>query len=382
MENRYIYMDNAATAGQRPDAVAEAVIWQMRHSGNAGRGSHGASLKASGVVYDTRKKLSALFHAEGPERISFTANATDSLNLAIKGCLKSGDHVITTVMEHNSVLRPLYEMQERGVALTIAACDALGNLDWQALESAVTPKSKAIVCTHASNLTGNAIDLERMNAFVKKHKLLWILDASQTAGSMDIDVSKYEISILCFTGHKGLMGPQGTGGIYVRPGVEIQAQKSGGSGFDSFNKRHPEIMPEALEAGTLNIHGLAGLSAALDYILTTGVEVIHEKEIRLMRRFMKGIEAIEGVRLYGDYHSDERAPIVALNIGDADSSEISDLLDQEFHICTRPGAHCAPLMHKALGTEIQGAVRFSFSVFNTEEEIDEAISAIKEIAEG
>ncbi len=381
MKEQYIYMDHAATAGSRPSSVAAAVSEQMLYSGNAGRGSCGASLRASGVVYETRRKIAALLHAEGPERIAFTSNATESLNLAIKGCLRPGDHVITTVLEHNSVLRPLYEMREKGITLTVVGCDDMGNLDWQALLEAVRPETRAIVCTHASNVTGNRIDLRRMDAFVKTYQLLWILDASQTAGSIKIDVSQYQIGVLCFTGHKSLMGPQGTGGIYVRPGIRISALKSGGSGFDSFNEKHPEIMPEALEAGTLNIHGLAGLSAALDYILETETETIHAKEIQLMRRFLSGIEHIKGIRLYGDYRSDDRAPIVSLNIGNMDSSEVSDILDQVYHICTRPGAHCAPLMHSALGTEIQGTVRFSFSLFNTEEEIDRAVEALCEIAE-
>ncbi len=379
MKMRYIYMDHAATAGNRPESVVKSMTEQMYYSGNAGRGGHNLSLRASGIVYEARKKMAALLHAQAPENIAFTYNATESLNIAIKGCLNPGDHVITTVLEHNSVLRPLYELREQGVLLSIIDCDTQGNLNWQALSEAIRPETRAVVCTHASNVTGNCIDLDRMDAFIRENDLLWILDASQTAGSLNIDVSTYDIDILCFTGHKGLMGPQGTGGIYVRAGLQIRALKSGGSGFDSFNEKHPLIMPELLEAGTLNVHGLAGLSAALDFIMSVGTKTIHDKEIFLMRRFLEGIQDINGIKIYGDFSTDKRAPIVSLNIGEEDASEVADLLNREYHICVRSGAHCAPLMHRALGTERQGTIRFSFSFFNTEEEIDQAIEALKEV---
>ena len=376
-----IYMDNAATTLRKPVQVKEAVLAALDTMGNAGRGASDPALDASRVIYGTREKLAGLFHAESPSRIVFTVNSTESLNIAIKGLFNPGDHVITTVLEHNSVLRPLYECRERGTALTILGCDEKGNISYEEMERAVRPETKMIVCTHASNLTGNMIDLERVHAIAKRHGLLLIVDASQTAGVWEIDVQKLGIDVLCFTGHKGLLGPQGTGGMYVRSGVEIRPLLSGGSGIDTYNTHHPAQMPTALEAGTLNGHGIAGLGAAVSYITETGPDTIRERELALMQRFYLGISGIPGVKVYGDFSTKNRAAIVSFNIGDYDSSEVSDELNVRYGIVTRPGAHCAPLMHQALGTVDQGAVRFSFSHFNTEEEVDAAVRAVKELAE-
>ena len=376
-----IYMDNAATTLRKPVQVKEAVLAALDTMGNAGRGASDPALDASRVIYGTREKLAGLFHAESPSRIVFTVNSTESLNIAIKGLCDPGDHVITTVLEHNSVLRPLYECRERGTALTILGCDEKGNISYEEMERAVRPETKMIVCTHASNLTGNMIDLERVHAIAKRHGLLLIVDASQTAGVWEIDVQKLGIDVLCFTGHKGLLGPQGTGGMYVRSGVEIRPLLSGGSGIDTYNTHHPAQMPTALEAGTLNGHGIAGLGAAVSYITETGPDTIRERELALMQRFYLGISGIPGVKVYGDFSTKNRAAIVSFNIGDYDSSEVSDELNVRYGIVTRPGAHCAPLMHQALGTVDQGAVRFSFSHFNTEEEVDAAVRAVKELAE-
>ena len=376
-----IYMDNAATTLRKPVQVKEAVLAALDTMGNAGRGASDPALDASRVIYGTREKLAGLFHAESPSRIVFTVNSTESLNIAIKGLCDPGDHVITTVLEHNSVLRPLYECRERGTALTVLGCDEKGNISYEEMERAVRPETKMIVCTHASNLTGNMIDLERVHAIAKRHGLLLIVDASQTAGVWEIDVQKLGIDVLCFTGHKGLLGPQGTGGMYVRSGVEIRPLLSGGSGIDTYNTHHPAQMPTALEAGTLNGHGIAGLGAAVSYITETGPDTIRERELALMQRFYLGISGIPGVKVYGDFSTKNRAAIVSFNIGDYDSSEVSDELNVRYGIVTRPGAHCAPLMHQALGTVDQGAVRFSFSHFNTEEEVDAAVRAVKELAE-
>ncbi len=348
--------------------------------GNAGRGASAPALDASRVIYDTREKLARLFHAGDARHIVFTANSTESLNIAIKGLFSEGDHVITTVMEHNSVLRPLYECRERGTELTILGCDGKGNISYEEMEAAVRENTKAVVCTHASNLTGNMIGLERVGRIARRHGLLFVADASQTAGVYPIDVEEMQIDVLCFTGHKSLLGPQGTGGMYVREGVRIRPLLSGGSGIDTYNEKHPAEMPTALEAGTLNGHGIAGLGAAVSWIEKTGMDRIREKEMSLMRRFYAGVSSIPGVRVYGDFEADKRAPVVALNILDYDSSEVSDELSTEYGIITRPGAHCAPLMHRALGTVEQGAVRFSFSCYNTEEEVDLAINAVRELA--
>ena len=375
-----IYFDNAATSMRKPDCVVQAVTQALCSVGNPGRGVHDAALDASRILFDARMKLAQLFHAEKPKQVVFTANSTESLNIAIKGILNSGDHVITTALEHNSVLRPLYEMEQQGVELTILPSDARGRLCYDDFETAIRENTKAIVCTHGSNLTGNLVDIHRVGTIAKKHNLLFVVDASQTAGVFPIDVQEMHIDILCFTGHKGLLGPQGTGGMIVREGVTVRPLKSGGSGVQTYSKAHPLQMPTALEAGTLNTHGIAGLSAALDYLLETGIDTIRQKEQALMRAFYEQVTQIPGVIVYGDFDAEERCPIVTLNIRDHDSSEVSDTLFTNWGIATRPGAHCAPLMHEALETVELGAVRFSFSHYNTMEEINTAVSALRELA--
>ena len=372
-----IYFDNAATTLKKPDCVMNAVTEALKNLGNSSRGAYEASMDASRLIYDTRVQLAALFHAGEPRQTAFTSNSTEALNTAILGLLQGSGHVITTVMEHNSVLRPLYRLETMGTELSFLSCGERGELHCEGLEAALRPDTGAVVCTHASNLTGNSVDLKRIGNFCREHNLLFIVDASQTAGTLEIDMQAMNIDVLCFTGHKGLLGPQGTGGICVGDGIRIRPLKAGGSGVHTYLKEHPGDMPTALEAGTLNGHGIAGLHAALGFIKETGVETIHRREAELMRRFYDGVVQIPGVRVYGDFTSDERAAIVALNIGDYDSSEVSDELAVTYGISTRPGAHCAPLMHEALGTREQGAVRFSFSHFNTVQEVDLAAAALR-----
>lgn len=375
-----IYLDNAATTMHKPKEVIDAVVEAMTSLGNAGRGANEASLSAARIIYDAREKLCRFFNGEDPRQIVFTSNSTESLNIAIKGLLEPGDHVITTMLEHNSVLRPLYEMEKKGVALTIIKADKKGRFSLEEMEAAIRPETKMIVCTNGSNLTGNYVDIGKVGEMAHRHDVLFVVDASQTAGVFPIDVRNMQVDVLCFTGHKGLLGPQGTGGMYVREGLAIRPLKSGGSGVQTYSKTHPREMPTALEAGTLNGHGIAGLRAGVEYIEKTGLDNIRAREQDLMWRFYEGVKEIPGVTVYGDFHSRERCAIVALNIGDYDSSEVSDALLTEYGISTRPGGHCAPLMHEALGTVEQGAVRFSFAHFNTEEEVDIAINAVRELA--
>lgn len=375
-----IYMDNAATTMHKPQEVIDAVVMAMSSMGNAGRGVNEASLSASRIIYDTREKLCRLFGAEDPRQIVFTPNSTESLNIAIKGNLNPGDHVIATMLEHNSVLRPLYEMEKKGVRLTIVKSDQNGRFNLKDIEDAIAEDTKMIVCTNGSNLTGNYVDPEPVGTLARERGIVFVVDASQTAGVFPIDVQKMKIDVLCFTGHKGMLAPQGTGGMYVRKGLVIRPLKSGGSGVQTYSKTHPIEMPTALEAGTLNGHGIAGLHAAVEYLEKTGVDNIRAREQDLMWRFYEGVKDIPGVKVYGDFSSKKRCPIVTLNIGDYDSSEVSDELLTEYGISTRAGGHCAPLMHEALGTVEQGAVRFSFSHYNTEEEVDTAIEAIRELS--
>lgn len=374
-----IYFDNAATTIQKPKQVVEAVTQALCSMGNAGRGAHNASMGASRMLFDTRKKLAELFGGNNPAQVVFTSNSTESLNMALKGLLNPWDHVITTQLEHNSVLRPLYELEDKGVELTILNSDAKGRICYEDFEKEIKKNTKMIVCTHGSNLTGNLTDIRRVGEIARSHGLLFVVDASQTAGVFPIHVEEMKIDVLCFTGHKGLLGPQGTGGMYVREGVIIRPLKTGGSGVQTYSRTHPSQMPTALEAGTLNAHGLAGLDAALDYLKDTGIDVIRKKEQELMWYFYQKVLEIPGITVYGNFDSQERCPMVSLNVKDYDSSEVSDFLFTEYGISTRPGAHCAPLMHQAMGTEKQGAVRFSFSHYNTIEEIDIAVQALKEL---
>lgn len=375
-----IYLDNAATTLHKPEAVIEAVANAMRTLGNSSRGTHEVSLTSARTVFETRLRLAEFFGIGEPERVVFTLNSTEALNIAIRGTLQKGDHVITTELEHNSVLRPLYLLErEYGVELSVAKADELGRVDYEEIEDLIKDNTRAIVTTHASNLTGNMIDVKRVADIAHRHGLIYIVDASQTAGVKKIDVKELGIDILCFTGHKGLMGPQGTGGMIIAGDVDIQPFKVGGTGVQSYSKTQPAELPTRLEAGTLNGHGISGLNAAVEFIETTGLDEIDGKEQALMRRFYEGVKDITGVKVYGDF-SQERCAIVCLNIGDLDSGQVSDVLAWDYDIATRPGAHCAPLMHKALGTVSQGAVRFSFAYFNTYEEVDTAIRAVEEIA--
>ena len=377
-----IYLDNAATTMHKPQAVIDAVAQAMRSLGNAGRGATSGALDAARIIHGCRAKLARLLGCPRADRVCFTPNSTAALNTAINGVVCPGDRVVTTVLEHNSVLRPLNRLAaERGVTVEHAGCDANGVLDYDELERLVTPGTRAVVVTHASNVTGNAVDVARVAAMAHAVGALVIVDASQSAGAAKIDMQAMGLDIVCFTGHKGLMGPQGTGGLAVAEGVDVAPWAMGGTGVHSFDALQPLEWPTRLEAGTLNGHGIAGLSAGLDFIETQGgVEAIAAHERALADRFLAGVREISGITLYGAFDQPTRSAIVSLNVGDIDSAEISDALMQGWGIATRPGAHCAPLMHRALGTERQGVVRFSFGYFNTDDEVDTAIDALRDLA--
>ncbi|MCR5636833.1 MAG: aminotransferase class V-fold PLP-dependent enzyme [Clostridiales bacterium] len=375
-----IYLDNAATTLIKPPTVAKAVLEAMQTLGNTARGAHSGSMNAARTVYDTRVKLAELFNCKRADHVVFTGNVTESLNIAINGVLSKGDHVISTDLEHNSVLRPLYRLQtEWGIEVDFVRSDTRGNLNYNDFQNLIKPNTKAIVCTHASNLTGNITDIKRVSEVAHAHNILLIVDAAQTAGTQDIDMQQLGIDILCFTGHKGLMGPQGTGGMCIGENIKIRPFIVGGTGVQTYSKTQPDRLPTLLEAGTLNSHGIAGLSAAVDFINETGLKNIQKKEALLTQRFYIGVKRIKNVTVYGNFER-EHAAIVTLNIGDMDSGEVADILFDKYDIATRAGAHCAPRLHEALGTKEQGAVRFSFSFFNTEDDIDKAICAINDLA--
>lgn len=375
-----IYLDNAATTRPKPPGVAEAVAAAMASYGNCGRGVHDGALSAARTVYGVRQQLADLFGCPRADRVAFTPNSTMALNIAVSGLLGPEDHVISTDLEHNSVLRPLYRLRERGTAVDFVPAGRRGQIDYDDFERLLRPNTRAVVCTHASNLTGDMVDIGWVGAFCRAHGLLFILDASQTAGTFPIDMAAQNIGVVCFTGHKSLLGPQGTGGLCVGEGVDIRPFAVGGTGVQSFSETQPEEYPTRLEAGTLNSHGIAGLGAALDYIGETGMDAIRAHETALARRFYEAVRELPGVRVYGDFTALERAPIVTLNIGDLDSSEVSDELAERFGVATRPGAHCAPRLHRALGTGGQGAVRFSWGWANTEAETIDAAEAVRVLA--
>ena len=377
-----IYLDNAATTMHKPQTVIDAVTQAMCSLGNAGRGATSGALDAARTIHGCRAKLARLLGCPRADHVCFTPNSTAALNTVINGVVRPGDRVVTTVLEHNSVLRPLNRLAtEQGVTVEHAGCDANGVLDYDELEQLVTPGTRAVVLTHASNVTGNAVDIARVAAIAHAAGALVIVDASQSAGTAHIDMQAMGLDVVCFTGHKGLMGPQGTGGLAVAEGIDVAPWAMGGTGVHSFDALQPLEWPTRLEAGTLNGHGIAGLSAGLDYIEAQGgVEAIAAHERALAERFLAGVREIPGIKLYVAFDRPVRSAIVSLNVGDIDSAEISDALMQGWGIATRPGAHCAPLMHRALGTERQGVVRFSFGYFNTDEEVDTAIDALRDLA--
>ena len=376
-----IYLDNAATTLQKPRPVGQAMLDALQTAGNPGRGAHEPTLHAARLVYETRTALAELLGADDPSCIAFTANATQSLNMALCGLLHPGDHVLTTVCEHNSVLRPLYRLQKNGVQLDFVEADARGVLRYEQFEQKLRPNTRAVVISHASNVTGNVADVAFVADFTKKHDLLLVLDAAQTAGIRPLDVKTLGADVLCFTGHKGLLGPQGTGGAYVRPGLRVAPLVVGGSGVHSFAEEHPAQMPTALEAGTLNVPGIAGLGAGVRWILQQGVQTLQKKETAWAQLFYEQLQEVKNLTFYGDFSGNApRVPIVSLNIGDEDSAWVADALWEDAGICVRAGAHCAPLLHKTLGTAAQGVVRFSFSHANTEEEVLRAAKAVRTLA--
>lgn len=375
-----IYFDNAATTYPKPESVYTAVDGCLRgFCANPGRGGHKLSLQSGRVILEARELLAELFNCDSPERIILTHNATESLNLALKGFLKKGSHVITTSMEHNSVLRPLKALEQYGIETTIVQCNKDGEIDIRDIEREIRKETVLISATHASNVVGTILPIDKIGSLAKEYGLDFLVDASQTAGVYEIDVNRSNISMLAFTGHKSLMGPQGTGGLYIRKGLELSPLKEGGTGSKSESLYQPDILPDRYESGTHNTPGIAGLNAGIRYIKSKGMENIRKHEQQLTRRFIEGIESLKDVKIYGSKDINKQTAVVSINIGEAGSSEISYILDQTFDIATRPGLHCAPMAHKTIGTLEQGTVRFSFGYFNTMEQIDTAVAAIEQI---
>ncbi len=376
-----LYFDNAATSWPKPEEVYRAPEKQMRQAcGNPGRSGHTRTLDADRLLYDTREAVANLFNVKDPARIVFTLNATDALNIAIKGCLTSGDHVLYTAMEHNSVLRPLGGLLRDGnISTTMIPCSSKGYPDLGFLETAYQEETRLLVINHASNVTGSIAPLEAMVKSAHKHKVMVLVDAAQTAGSQRIDAAALGIDMIAFTGHKSLLGPTGTGGLYVRPGLDLKPLREGGTGSQSELDRHPESMPERLEAGTLNNAGLAGLLEGLYFIDRTGIETIQEHEKMIRSYLYERLQELPGLKLYGPASDEPASLIVSFTINNTDCGEIGFILENNYGILCRTGLHCAPLAHKAIGTFPEGTVRLSPGYFTTRDDIDYLANALKEI---
>jgi cysteine desulfurase family protein len=376
-----IYMDNAATSYPKPETVYETVDRFNRFiGGNPGRGSNRSTLEAGSVILQTREALAELFSVKDSSRIAFTHNVTDALNIGLKGILGAGDHVITTSMEHNAVARPLYHMSQQGVEWTVVPCDSEGKLDPEDIRKAVKPNTRMICMLHASNLTGTIMPIEAVGKIAHEKNVLFMVDCAQTAGVLPIDVERFHIDLLAFTGHKSLFGLQGTGGLYVRPGLTVNPLKHGGTGSFSEYLEHPSLMPDVLESGTLNTPGLAGLWAGIQFIQATGLDTICRKEWALTEQLIEGLSSIHGVTIYGPSDIKQRTAVISMNIEGIDCGELSVALDYEYGIITRSGLHCAPLAHQTIGTFESGSCRFSPGFFTTEDDIDAVIKAVHSLA--
>ena len=377
-----IYLDNGATTFPKPKVVTDKIMeCSLGYAGNPGRSGHKLAMKMDLEIYETREKICKLINGTEVLNVIFTFNATDSLNLAIKGVLEEGDHVITTSMEHNSVLRPLNKLRKDGkIELSIVYADNKGYIDPQKIFEALTPNTKMIVTTHMSNVFGTIVDIKAIGDFCKENNILYLVDASQSIGVLDIDVQEMNIDLLAFPGHKALFGPMGTGALYIKEGIIVKPLKEGGTGSYSHSIDQPDLYPDSLESGTPNGVGIIALGKGIDFINEVGLENIRNHEMSLKNHFIELLKDNEDVILYGTL-DDRQGAVVSLNVKDMDSSEISYILSDEFDIYTRPGFHCAPLAHKTMGTEELGAIRFSFGYYNTLEEIDKTVEALLNIIE-
>ncbi|MDX9696642.1 MAG: aminotransferase class V-fold PLP-dependent enzyme [Bacteroidales bacterium] len=376
-----IYLDNSATSWPKPPSVVDAISnYLNNYGGSPGRSGHHFTLKAATEVFETRELLASLFNAPSSDRVIFTANATQAINTALFGLLKHGDHVIISHMEHNSVVRPLRHLEQNGtIELTIVDCDEEGFINIETLKNSFKSNTKLVVTMHGSNVTGTIQPISQIGEICKSKKVLYMVDAAQSAGILPIDMQKENIDILAFTGHKELYGPSGIGGLCIKDDLQIESLLFGGTGSKSESETHPLFYPDRLEAGTLNTAGIVGLKAGIQYILDHGMNNILEKQVKLTESFLSGIRDLDGVIIYGPKENKERLPIVSLNIKDKMPSDVAYALDKEYGIMTRAGLHCSPLAHKNIGTFPHGTVRFSMGSFTTQEEIDYTIDKIKQL---
>jgi len=378
----YIYLDNASTSFPKAPTVATAMSDYITNRGiNINRGSYALAYDVEDIIYTTRQRLNTLFNGHDPSHVIFTQNVTMSLNMVIKGLLKSGDHVLVSSMEHNAVMRPLTQLLDKGITFDIIPCDKMGSIQLESMDSLIRPNTVAMIINHASNVCGTIQPLESIGSICKTHNLQFIVDAAQTAGVIPIDVKACHIDALCFTGHKGLLGPQGIGGIILTKEMaqNLTPLIAGGTGSFSHLETMPTHMPDAFEAGTLNLPGIIGLNEGLSYIESQRMENIHNHELALTQAFLEGLQSIDVVNIIGKQDIQDRTAVVSITIDSMDPASIAYELESTYHIMTRVGLHCAPRAHQTLGTYPEGTVRFSFGYANTHEDVESALSALHRI---
>ena len=376
-----VYLDNAATSWPKPPEVIAAMQAYLENGGGSpGRAAHGKSLASARMAYETRDSLSSLFNSTSPDRVIFTKNATEAINLLLFGFLNPGDHVIVSSMEHNAVMRPLRQLESRGVSLSVAACDSCGGLDPLTIKTALTPRTRLVLLVHASNVTGTLLPIAEVANIAREAGIRFAVDAAQTAGVHPIDVQSGGIDFLTFTGHKSLGGPQGTGGLVIGPDVDLRPLMFGGTGSASESENQPAFLPDKLESGTLNAIGIAGLGASLAALTEFGVENVLAHERKLMKLFRDGLKEMPDIEVYGPENTAESVGVLSLNVASRPCEEVGMELERDFDILTRTGLHCAPAAHRTIGTFGRGTVRFSVSRFNTESDIHAALEALSKIA--
>lgn len=376
-----IYVDNSATSFPKPESVYNEVLRCMRnYAANSGRSSHSMALKAASKIMDTRLELSNFFNIQNALNIIFTSNATEALNIGIKGILKKGDHVISSMIEHNSVLRPLYYLNKKGIELTLLNVDCYGYINISSLKKEIKKNTKAIVVNHASNVLGTVQDIKSIGEIAKEAGLIFLVDASQSSGIIPIDVVRDNIDLLAFPGHKGLYGPQGTGGLYIKDGIELKEYTQGGTGSKSLSMEQPEMLPDRFESGTLNTPGIAGLCEGIKFINKTSIDKIREHENMLVQYLVQELKKLSYIKIYGGTDYSNRCSVVSINLDNMDSSEVGNLFNEK-GIAVRTGYHCAPLIHNIIGTKDMGTVRISPGFFNTLNDVENIIICIKDIYE-
>lgn len=378
MESHVIYLDNASTTFPKPRSVLDKMVSIYAEMGvSPGRGGYDLSVEAHDLVYKVRRKLARFFGSTDPDRVIFASNATDALNLMLQGCIEPGDHIVSTRLEHNSVLRPLDHMRRQGVIdYDLVPFDGNGFIDPDDIARAIRPRTRAVVVCHASNVLGTVQPIEQIGRVCAEREVPLILDAAQSAGVIPIDMAAWHVGAVAFTGHKSLMGPTGIGGLVLKPGLEVRTTRFGGTGIDSQNLVHTQTYPHRLEAGTLNLIGVIGLSEGLDYILSEGLEVIHSREMRLLARLRDGLAELDGVRLYAADDLSMHGGVLTVTVSGVTAQDTGTILDADFGIAVRTGLHCAPMVHAGIGTFPEGGVRFSLGPFNTEADIDAAVQAM------